>query len=86
MKWPQMLAIRSGAFQVIAGFMIALDFGARFFAFLLIFFVAVATFIFITSGVRRSRPERDCRRAEELVADGALFIIAGFGKGPRSVE
>src|SRR5437868_8739666 len=46
MKMPQMLAMASGAFQVVAGLMIALNFGARFFAFLLVFFIAVATFYF----------------------------------------
>ena len=46
MNTPQMLAMASGAFQVVAGLMIALNFGARFFAILLIFFIAVATFYF----------------------------------------
>ena len=44
-RLPQMLAIAVGAFEVIAGLMIALNFGVRFFAILLIFFVA-ATFYF----------------------------------------
>ena len=46
MSTPQMLAIVAGAFEVICGLMIALNFGARFFAILLIFFVAGATFYF----------------------------------------
>src|SRR6187551_177767 len=44
MPMPQMLAIAVGAFEVIAGLMIAFNFGARFFAILLIFFVGAATF------------------------------------------
>ncbi len=43
---PQMLAIAVGAFEVIAGLMIALNFGARFFAILLIFFVAATIYYF----------------------------------------
>ena len=46
MLTPQMLAIASGTFETIAGLMIALNFGARFFAILLIFYVAAATFYF----------------------------------------
>src|SRR5664279_3189578 len=44
MSTPQMLAIAVGSFEVISGLMIALNFGARFFAILLIFFVAATTF------------------------------------------
>ena len=44
MQFTQLLAIAVGAFEVIAGLMIALNFGARFFAILLIFFVIAATF------------------------------------------
>ena len=46
MTTPQMLAIAVGGFEIIAGLMIALNFGARFFAMLLVLFVAVATFYF----------------------------------------
>src|SRR5260370_30673233 len=46
MSTPQMLAIAVGSFEVISGLMIALNFAARFFAILLIFFVAAATFSF----------------------------------------
>jgi putative oxidoreductase len=87
MKWPQMLAIGSGAFQVIAGLMIALNFGARFFAFLLIFFVAVATFYFHSFWSQTPADPREIVDAlKNLSLIGALFIIAGYGKGPRSVE
>src|SRR3984893_10673339 len=46
MPTAQMLAIAVGAFEVISGLMIALNFGARFFAILLIFFVAATIFYF----------------------------------------
>ena len=44
MPTAQVLAIAAGAFEVIAGLMIALNFGARFFAFLLIIFIGLVTF------------------------------------------
>ena len=46
MSTPQMLAIVAGVLEVVSGLMIALNFGARFFAILMIFFVAAATFYF----------------------------------------
>src|SRR3982074_122487 len=46
MSTPQLLAIAIGVFEIISGLMIALNFGARFFAILLIFFVGAATFYF----------------------------------------
>ena len=46
MSTPQLLAIGVGAFEVIAGLMIAINFLARFFAILLILFVVLATFYF----------------------------------------
>src|SRR5271168_2931569 len=44
MTTPQLLAITGGVFEVIAGLMIAVNFGARLFAILLILYVAAATF------------------------------------------
>ena len=55
MSTPQMLAIAVGTFEVIGGLMIALNFGARFFAILLIFFVAAQPSIFMISGISRRR-------------------------------
>jgi len=46
MTTPQLLAVVVGVFEVISGLMIALNFGARFFAILLIFFVAATIFYF----------------------------------------
>jgi putative oxidoreductase len=87
MKMPQMLAMASGAFQVVAGLMIALNFGARFFAFLLIFFIAVATFYFHNFWSQTPADPREILDTlKNLSLIGALFIIAGYGKGPSSVE
>ena len=62
MPTPQMLAIAVGAFEVISGLMIALNFGVRFFAILLIFFVAAATFYFHDFWNQGRRPKTLSRR------------------------
>jgi uncharacterized membrane protein YphA (DoxX/SURF4 family) len=84
----QMLAIGIGTFEVIAGLMIALNFLARFFAILLIIFVMVATFYF--HDFWNQTPPDNAKTLIEALKNlsliGALFIIAGYGKGPRSVE
>ena len=88
MTTPQMLAIGIGAFEVIAGLMIALNFLARFFAILLIIFVVVATFYF--HDFWNQAPPDNAKTLIDALKNlsliGALFIIAGYGKGPRSVE
>jgi len=88
MSTPQMLAIAVGVFEVISGLMIALNFGARFFAILLIFFVAAATFYFHDFW-NQSPPENAKTLVEalkNLSIIGALFMIAGYGRTPRTVE
>src|ERR1700716_4134073 len=44
MTTPQMLSLASGVLEIISGLMIALNFGARFFAILSIFFVGTNIF------------------------------------------
>jgi putative oxidoreductase len=88
MSTPQMLAIAGGAFEVISGLMIALNFGARFFAILLIFFVA-ATIFYFDDFWNQSPPENaktlvDALKSLSII--GALFMIAGYGRTPRTVE
>ena len=83
MSTPQMLAIGIGAFEIISGLMIALNFGARFFAILLIFFVATTTSYFHDFW---NQPAPENARAlmdalKNLSIIGALFIIAGYGRG-----
>ena len=88
MTMPQMLAIAAGAFEVIAGLMIALNFGARFFAILLIFFVGAATFYFHDFW-NQSAPENAktlIDALKNLSIIGALFIIAGYGRAPQTAE
>ena len=65
--------------------MIAVNFGARFFAILLIFFVLAATFYFHDFW---NQPAPDNAKTlidalKNLSIIGALFMIAGYGRGPR---
>jgi uncharacterized membrane protein YphA (DoxX/SURF4 family) len=88
MPMPQLLALSVGTFEIIAGLMIALNFGARFFAILLIFFVLAATFYF--HDFWNQSPPDNAKTLVEALKNlsiiGALFMIAGYGRGPRSME
>jgi len=88
MPLPQLLAISSGCFEILAGLMIAVNFGARFFAILMIFFVVMVTFYFHDFW-NQSPPDNaktliDALKNLSIV--GALFMIAGYCRGPRSSE
>ena len=88
MPMPQLLALCVGGLEVLAGLMIALNFGARFFAILLILFVLAATFYYQDFW---SQPAPDNAKTlidalKNLSIIGALFIIAGYGRGPRSSD
>jgi uncharacterized membrane protein YphA (DoxX/SURF4 family) len=88
MPFMQLMAISVGAFEIIAGLMIALNFLTRFFAILLIFFVLAATFYFHDFW---NQPAPDNARTlldalKNLSIIGALFIIAGYGRGPRRLD
>jgi putative oxidoreductase len=88
MTTPQLLAIGVGAFEIIAGLMIALNFGARFFAILLIVFVAVTTFYFHDFWNQPS-PENAkvlVEALKNLSIIGALFMIAGYGRRTREAD
>ena len=88
MKTPQMLALAVGIFEVVAGLMIALNFGVRFFAILLIVFVAVETFYFhdFWNQASPDNAKTLIDALKNLSIVGALFMIAGYGRGPRSSE
>ena len=85
MPTAQMLAIAAAAVELVCGFAIALNFGARFFAIVLILFVIVATFyvhdFWNQSGAEQKNNMIHALKNLSLV--GALFIIAGVGRGPR---
>jgi len=88
MTTPQLLAIVGGVFEILAGLMIALNFGARFFSLLLIIYMAVATFYFYDfwnqAPPENSRTLVDALKNLSII--GALFMIAGYGRGSRSAE
>src|ERR1700683_3296563 len=82
MSTPQLLAIAAGALELICGIMIALNFGARFFAILLILFVAAATF-YSHAFWNQAGPEARnnmVHALKNLSLIGALFMIAGYGR------
>ena len=88
MQLPQRLAIVSGAFEILAGLMIALKFGVRFFSILLIIYIALVTFYFHDFW-NQSPPDNgktlvDALKNLSLI--GALFMLAGYGRGPRIAE
>lgn len=88
MSMAQLLAIASGTFEVIVGVMIALNVGARFFAILMILFVAAATFYFHdfwnqTGGEARNNM---IHALKNLSIIGALFMIAGSGRTAKARE
>jgi putative oxidoreductase len=88
MTTPQLLAIAVGCLEVISGLMIALNFGARFFAIILIFFVATATFYF--HDFWNQAPPDNAKTLVEALKNlsiiGALFMIAGFSGSSRTAE
>jgi uncharacterized membrane protein YphA (DoxX/SURF4 family) len=88
MPMPQILAIAVGAFEVIGGLTIALNFGARFFAILMIIFVGAATFYF--HDFWNQAPPDNAKALVDALKNlsiiGGLFIIAGYGRGPRTVD
>ena len=88
MPMPQILALAVGGFEILAGLMIAVNFGARFFAILLIIFVLAATFYFHDFW-NQAAPENARTLIEalkNLSIVGALFMIVGYGRGPRPNE
>jgi putative oxidoreductase len=86
MPMAQMLAIAAAAIELICGLAIALNFGARFFAIVLILFVIATTFyahdFWNQTGAEQKNNMIHALKNLSLV--GALFIIAGIGRGPRN--
>ena len=88
MPMPHMLAIAAGAVELICGIMIALNFGARFFAILLILFVVAATFYYHDFWNQTGADARNSlvHALKNLSIIGALFMIAGFRKASHAGE
>jgi uncharacterized membrane protein YphA (DoxX/SURF4 family) len=89
MPTAQILAIAAGVVEVVCGLFIALNFGARYFALLLIVFVIATTFYFHDFWNQTGPDARNnmIHALKNLSLVGALFIIAGIGgKAPRPAE
>jgi putative oxidoreductase len=88
MPMAQMLAIAAAAIELICGLAIALNFGARFFAIILIAFVITATFYYHDFWNQTGADQKNnmIHALKNLSLVGALFIIAGIGRGPRANE
>jgi putative oxidoreductase len=82
MSTAQLLAIAAGAIEVICGLMIALNFGARFFAIVLILFIAAATFYFHDFWNQTGPDARAnlVHALKNLSLVGALLMIAGSSR------
>jgi putative oxidoreductase len=88
MSTPQMLAIAAGAIELICGIMIALNFGARFFAIILILFVAAATFYYhdFWNQTGSDATGNMIHALKNLSIIGALFMIAGLRRVSHAGE
>jgi putative oxidoreductase len=88
MPMAQMLAIAAGATELICGLLIALNFGARFFAIVLIIFVIAATFYYHDFWNQTGADQKNnmIHALKNLSIIGGLLIIAGIGRGPRANE
>ena len=88
MSTPHLLAIVAGTFEIIAGLMIAVNFAVRFFALLMILFVIAVTFYFhdFWNQAAPDNAQALMDALKNLSIIGALFMIAGYGRGPRSAE
>jgi putative oxidoreductase len=82
MPMAQMLAIAAGTIELLCGLMIALNFGARFAAIVLILFVAAATFYFHDFWNQTGADARNnmVHALKNLSIIGALFVIAGTAR------
>ena len=88
MTTPQLLAIALGGLEIIAGLMIALNFGARFFALLMIIYIAASTVLF-SDFWNQAAPDNAAvvvDALKNLAIIGALFMIMGYGRATRPVE
>jgi len=88
MSTPQLLAIAAGALELICGIMIALNFGARFFAILLILFVAAATFYYhdFWNQTGADATNNLINALKNLSLIGALLMIAGLRRVSHAGE
>lgn len=86
MPMAQMLAIATGALELIGGLAIAFNLGARVFAVLLALFVIAATFYFHDFWTQAWPDAKGnmIQALKNLSLIGGLLIIASIGGGPRN--
>lgn len=84
MPTAQLLAILAGAVEVLGGLFIALNIGTRFFALLLVLFVAITTFYFhnFWDMTGPDRINNMIHALKNLSLIGGLLVIAGY---PRQI-
>jgi putative oxidoreductase len=84
MEMKQMLAILGATVELVCGLLVALNLGARFFAFILLIFVAFATFYFhdFWNQVGPDAKNNMMHALKNLSLIGGLFMIMGIGPGP----
>jgi uncharacterized membrane protein YphA (DoxX/SURF4 family) len=88
MPTAQLLAILSGIVEIAGGLFIALNIGARVFAWVLVLFVAVTTFYFhnFWDMAGAERINNLIHALKNLSLIGGLLIIAGFPRETAPVE
>ena len=84
MPFAQIVVIVSGIFEIVAGLMIALNFGARFFSALMILFVGVTIFYFhdFWNMAEGDRATNMFQALKNLSLIGGLFMIIGYPRIP----
>lgn len=87
MPTAQLLAILTGVFEVAGGLFIALNIGTRFFALVMVLFVAVTTFYFhnFWDMTGADRINNLIHALKNLSLIGGLLIIAGYPR-PMAME
>jgi uncharacterized membrane protein YphA (DoxX/SURF4 family) len=88
MPMPQILAITAGVIELLSGLLIALNFGARFFAAVLILFVIVATYYFhdFWNQTGAEAQGNMIHALKNLSLIGGLMLIMGIPRSARVVE
>jgi putative oxidoreductase len=86
MATPRMLALVAGVVEIVSGLMIALNFGSRFFSWVLILFVTVATFYFhnFWDMTGADHINNMIHALKNLSLIGGLLLIAGYPKIDRA--
>ncbi len=88
MSIAQLLAIAAGAVEFVSGVLLAFNIGVRFFSFVLIAFVAVATFYFHDFWNQTGPDARNnmMQALKNVSLIGALLMIAGHGRAETAVK